>query len=85
MDMLLVSRNTFDMLSFISLMSSDMIDSLAASAVRLRLVRGVRNSSSESYNTAMLYQLFPIKVHLERSKVTVTYPPNGILSHVTGI
>lgn len=46
--MLLVSRNTFDMVSFISLMSSDMMDSLAASAVRLRLVMGVGNSSSES-------------------------------------
>ena len=46
--MLLVSLNTFDMVSFISLMSSDMMDSLAASAVRLRLMRGVSNSSSES-------------------------------------
>ena len=46
-DMLLVNRNTFDMLSFISLMSLDKMNNLASSAVRLRLVRGV-NSSSES-------------------------------------
>lgn len=46
--MLLVSRNTFDMVFFTSLMSSDMMDNLAALAVRLRLVSGVSNSSSES-------------------------------------
>ena len=45
--MLLVNRNTFDMLSFISLMSLDKMNNLASSAMRLRLVRGM-NSSSES-------------------------------------
>ena len=45
--MLLVNRNTFDMLSFVSLMSLDKMNNLASSAVSLRLVRGV-NSSSES-------------------------------------